>query len=171
MRVQVGIRFARNVRFAILLGCPLIATAWMTQPAAGQSGLASGRVEGVIVDESDAVVPDAAVTANSDATGLSEIQPSDVSGHFLFPYLSLGTYRLSIEKAGFKIALLDNVVVMVGTTVGLRPQLTIGSENVRVVVSAEQPLIDPTRSSVSSVIGQGGIQNLPLRSQVRMESL
>jgi hypothetical protein len=67
MRAQVGIRFARNVRFAILLGCPLIATAWMSQPAAGQSELGSGRVEGVIVDESDGVVPDAAVTASSDA--------------------------------------------------------------------------------------------------------
>jgi hypothetical protein len=31
-------------------------------------------VEGVLVDESDGVVPDAAVTANSDAMGLSEIQ-------------------------------------------------------------------------------------------------
>jgi hypothetical protein len=84
MRVQVGMRFARNVRFAILLGCPLIATAWMAQAAAGQSGLGSGRVEGVVVDESDGVVPDAAVTASSDATGLSEIQTSDASGHFCF---------------------------------------------------------------------------------------
>lgn len=165
MRVQVGIRFARNVRFLVLLGCPLIATAWMTEPAAGQSGLGSGRVEGVIVDASDAVVPDAAVTANSDATGLSETQTSDASGHFLFPYLSPGTYHLSIEKAGFKIAQLDNVVVMVGMTVSLRPQLTIGSENVRVVVTAEQPLIDLTRSSVSSVIGQGAIENLPLNGR------
>jgi len=77
MRVQVGIRFARNVRIAILLGCLLTATAWMTEPAAGQSGLGSGRVEGVIVDESDGVVPHAAVTASSDATGLSTIQTSD----------------------------------------------------------------------------------------------
>jgi len=165
MTLQVGIRFARNVRFLVLLGCPLIATAWMTEAAAGQSGLASGRVEGVIVDESDGVVPDAAVTANSDATGLSEIRTSDANGHFLFPYLSPGTYHLSIEKAGFKIAQLDNVVVMVGTTVSLRPQLTIGSENVRVVVSAEQPLIDPTRSSVSAVIGPGTIENLPLNGR------
>ena len=54
---------------------------------------------------------------------------------------------------------------MVGTTVSLRPQLTIGSENVRVVVSAEQPLIDATRSSASSVIGQGTIENLPLNGR------
>jgi hypothetical protein len=62
MRVRLGIRFARNVRFLILLGSPLIATAWMTQPAAGQSGLGSRRVEGVIVDESDGVVADAVIT-------------------------------------------------------------------------------------------------------------
>ena len=166
MRVQVAIRFTRNVSVWILLVCPLIATAaWITQPAAGQSGLGSGRVEGVIVDQSDGVVPDAVVTANNNATGLSEMYTSDASGHFLFPYLSPGTYHLSIEKAGFKIAQLDNVVVMVGTTISLRPQLTIGSENVRVVVSVEQPLIDPTQSSVSSVIGQGVIENLPLNGR------
>src|SRR5580704_5342370 len=165
MRLPVRIRFARIIRYLVLLACPLIATARMTELAAGQSGLASGRVEGVIVDASDAVVPDAAVTANSDATGLSEMQNSDSSGHFLFPYLSPGTYHLSIKKSGFKIAQLDNLVVMVGTTVSLRPQLIVGSENVRVVVTAEQPLIDPTRSSVSSVIGQGAIENLPLNGR------
>src|SRR5580704_1958232 len=131
MRLPVRIRFARIIRYLVLLACPLIATARMTELAAGQSGLGSGRVEGVVVDESDGVVPDAAVTASSDATGLSEIQTSDASGHFLFPYLSPGTYHLNIEKSGFKIAQLDNVVVMVGTTVSLRPQLRIGSENVR----------------------------------------
>jgi hypothetical protein len=53
MRVQIGIRFVRKVRSAILLGCPLIAMAWMAQPAAGQSGLASGRMEGEIVHQSE----------------------------------------------------------------------------------------------------------------------
>jgi hypothetical protein len=95
MRVQVGAGFTRNVRFLILLGCPLIATAWMTEPAAGQPGLGSGRVEGVIVDESDGVVPDAVVTASSDATGVSRIQTSDASGHFLpYCFCITGTPRL-----------------------------------------------------------------------------
>jgi hypothetical protein len=165
MRGQIGEQFVRGVRFVVLLGCSLIATAWMTEPAAGQSGLGSGRVEGTVVDGSGAAVADATITARSDATGLTTIQTSDASGHFLFPYLSPGTYHVSSEKAGFKITQLDNVVVAVGTTISLRPQLVIGSVEMKVVVSAELPLVDTTRSSISSVIGQGSIENLPLNGR------
>jgi len=139
-----------------------MAAAFMTRPTAGQSGLGSGRVEGTVMDASGATVAGAAVTARNDATGLSTAQTSDPTGHFIFPYLNPGTYHVSVEKAGFKITQMDSVVVAVGTTISLRPELSVGSTDVKVVVTADPPLVDTTQSSVSSVIAQRAIENLPL---------
>jgi hypothetical protein len=140
MRIQK--RFVLGVRFAALLVCGLIAGAWMTTPVAGQSGLGSGQVEGTVTDESGATVADATVTALSDSTSVATVQTSDTSGHFLFPYLTPGTYHLSVEKAGFKLTQLDRVIVTVGTTLTLRPELTVGSTDTKVVVTAD-PQLDP----------------------------
>ena len=158
-------RTALLMRIAALLGCAVVALVWIVEPAGAQSGLGSGRVEGTVLDSSGASVVSATVTARSVATGLTTTQTSDSNGYFLFPYLLPGIYHLRIEKPGFKTTELDNVVVAVGTTVSLRPELTVGSVDVKVEVKAETSLVDTTRSSVSSVIGQGSIENLPLNGR------
>jgi len=137
----------------------------MTKPTAAQSGLGSGRVEGTVMDASGATVAGATITARNDATGLSTAQTSDPTGHFIFPYLTPGMYHVSVEKAGFKITQTDGVVVAVGTTISLRPELSVGSTDVKVVVTADPPLVDTTQSSVSSVIAQRAIENLPLNGR------
>ncbi len=152
-------------RSSILLVCGIGALGWITEPAAAQSGLGSGRIEGTVLDSSGAIVAKAEVTAQNDSTGLSATQMSVSNGYFLFPYLPPGTYHVTIEKAGFKTTKLFNVVVEVGTTVSLRPQLAVGSVDTKVEVSADAPLVDTTRSSVSSVIGQSSIENLPLNGR------
>jgi len=152
-------------RLSILLVCCLGASAWMTGPARAQSGLGNGSIEGTVLDSSGAIVGGAGITAQNDSTGFSATQTSDSNGHFLFPYLSPGAYHVTIEKAGFKTTQLDSVVVAVGSTVSLRPQLAVGSVDIRVEVSADPPLVDPTRSSISSVIGQSSIENLPLNGR------
>src|SRR5579864_1291786 len=165
MEIQSPNRSILGLRVAALLAWGLISAVLMPRPTAGQSGLGSGRVEGTVTDESGATVAAAMITAHSDATGLTAVQTSDSSGHFIFPYLSPGTYHMSVEKAGFKVTQLDSVVVTVGTTISVRPQLAVGSTDVKVVVTADPPLVDTTRSSISSVVGQGSIENLPLNGR------
>jgi hypothetical protein len=165
MDVQNWERLCVLVRMSILLACCALAVGWLAEPTSAQSGLGSGRVEGTVLDPSGANVVGAKVTARSDTTGLTTTQTSDVNGHFLFLYLLPESYHITIEKDGFKTTELDNVQVVVGTTVSLKPQLAIGSVDLKVTVSADTPLVDTTRSSVSSVIGQGSIENLPLNGR------
>ena len=165
MRVILLKRFVLGVRIAALLAYCVIVATCVSKPAAGQSGLGSGRLEGTVIDESGATVAGATITARSDAMGLATVQTSDPSGRFLFPYLTPGAYHVSVEKAGFKITQLDSVVVAVGTTISLRPQLAVGSTDTKVVVTADPPLVDTTQTSISSVVGQGAIENLPLNGR------
>ncbi|MDQ1409335.1 MAG: hypothetical protein QOJ41_1070, partial [Acidobacteriaceae bacterium] len=136
MRARVGLAFV----------CSIIAVFCTASLGASQSGLGTGRVEGTVLDRSGAAIVDASVTAVNTASGVSTEQKTDSSGHFLFPYLSPGIYHVTIEKPGFEVTQVDNVVVEVGTTVTLRPQLSIGSVSSKVTVNADLPLVDTTRS-------------------------
>src|ERR1700730_7691633 len=153
------------VRVGLVFLYGVVAVLCTTSLVAGQSGLGTGRVEGTVLDRSAAAIADASVTALNLATDVSTVQKSDSTGHFLFPYLAPGKYHVTVEKSGFEVTQVDNVVVEVGTTVTLRPQLNIGSVSSNVTVNADLPLVDITRSSVSSVIGQGAIENLPLNGR------
>src|ERR1700682_1281694 len=165
MRPQFRNLFVTCVRVGLVFLCSIVAVLCTTSLVAGQSGLGTGRVEGTVLDRSGAAVADASVTALNLAKDVSTVQKSDSTGHFLFPYLAPGKYHVTIEKSGFEVTQVDNVVVEVGTTVTLRPQLNIGNASSKVTVPAPLPLVDTTRSSVSSVIGQAAIENLPLNGR------
>ena len=149
----------------MLATCAVLAATLFIGPAAAQSGLGSGNIEGTVSDSSGGAVADAKITVRSDATGVSAERMSDASGHFLFVYLTPGNYNVSVEKDGFKTTLVDNAVVAVGTTLTLRPELAVGSTDMKVTVTADLPLVDTTQSSNSSVVGRGAIENLPLNGR------
>ena len=143
-----------------LLGFLSLSTTLHAQSAAG-----SGRLEGTVLDPTGAAVPSATVTVRNVATGVSTTVTADSDGHFVLLYLAPGTYVVSLEKPGFQTVLLKDVVVTVGTTVNLRPQLPIGNASTTVTVNAAPPLVDTAQSALSSVVGEKAIESLPLNGR------
>jgi len=130
-----------------------------------QSSSAAGRLAGTVLDPSGARVPGATVTARNQATGVSTTQATDAEGYFVFLYVVPGTYEVSIQKAGFQILLLKDVTVNVGTTASIHPQLMLGKVENTVTVTAAPPLVDPEQSSLSTVVVQRNIEELPLNGR------
>src|SRR5215472_1069054 len=104
-------------RVAVLLVAILVAVPLLAQTF-------RGGIAGSVVDSSGAVVPGAAVKITNNATGLSREQDSTASGDFSFPDLPPGLYKVTINKAGFRTAELNNVEVAVGKIASL--PVTIG---------------------------------------------
>jgi len=102
------------------------------------------------------------VTARNAATGEAPSQPSDEHGHFLFLYLSPAHYDVTFEKTGFAPLTLKDIVINVGTTSTLHPQLSLGAIESKVSVTAEVPIVDTTQSSLASVVNHQSIDSLPL---------
>ena len=71
-------------------------------------------VVGTVHDSSGAVVPDAKVTLTNTATGVSVTRTTTGDGNYEFVTVPVGVYLVTAEKAGFSIALVDNVQVQVG---------------------------------------------------------
>ena len=59
-------------------------------------------ITGVVTDASGAAVPDARVTITDEQTGVKTVVGSNSAGNYSTPPLILGTYRVEIEKQGFK---------------------------------------------------------------------
>jgi hypothetical protein len=133
--------------------------------AARQAGAGTGRVEGTVSDSSGAVVPGAEITAREETTNIATSAISETDGHFTFAYLAPGFYTISIKKSGFDTDEIKHVVVQVGSTSSVHPQLKIGNVTETVSVNAEAPLVDPTQSALSSVVDKGSIESLPLNGR------
>jgi hypothetical protein len=130
-----------------------------------QSGAGTGRIEGTILDSSGSAVPGAQVSTRNSETGFTAKVSSDADGHFSFLYLNPGPYDVTVVKDGFETAELKHVLVQVGTTSSLEPRLKLGSVTTSITVSTEVPLVDPTQSSLSSVIDKRSIDSLPLNGR------
>lgn len=129
-----------------------------------QASSASGRLEGQVVDVSGALIPQATVIARDLSTAISSTQTSDSNGQFKFLYLAPGNYQVTVASSGFSSAVINNVVIRVGTTTTLNPQLTVGQSITKVTVTAET-LVDTQQSSLATVVDRRSIDALPLNGR------
>src|SRR5215472_13111206 len=72
-----------------------------------------GTLNGTITDPAGAVVPNATVTATSNATGVESKTMSTSSGTYTIPYLPAGTYTVRATAPGFEVSTAENVVLRV----------------------------------------------------------
>src|SRR5436305_2343300 len=146
---------AKHIRFFVLFLClallvPLVAFA--------QSS--SGAINGNVADDSGSALPGVTVTATNAGTSATRSVVSNGTGRYEIPLLPPGTYRVSGELAGFQAVKFDKVVVNVGTSVTLDFRMKPGVAET-VTVTAAAPLVETTKSEVSSVVNDTAIQNLP----------
>src|SRR5580704_15563746 len=131
----------------------------------GQAASTNGRLEGFVVDPSGAGVPGATVVITNKKTAVSTTLQTDEGGHSVALYLPPGIYNVSIEKEGFQKQMLEDTAVTVGTTTTLHPRLTVGKVETSVTVSGSAVAVDPTQSSLGTVIDNQSIQSLPLNGR------
>jgi Carboxypeptidase regulatory-like domain/TonB-dependent Receptor Plug Domain/TonB dependent receptor len=134
-------------------------------PSAARAQFDSGTVVGTVRDASGAVVPAAKVTLTSVATGISVSKTSGDDGNYEFPAVKPGMYVVTAEKAGFALALVDNVQLQVGARLRVDLQMPVGQVTEKVEVTAAQPLIETDSSQRGQVITGDQTRALPLNGR------
>jgi hypothetical protein len=125
----------------------------------------SASVVGTVRDASGAVVPGAKVTLTHTATGISVVKTSTGDGNYEFTAVKPGQYVVTAEKAGFSIALVDNVQVQVAARLRVDLQMAVGQVTEKVEVTASSPLLETDSSQRSEVITGDQTRALPLISR------
>jgi hypothetical protein len=123
---------------------------------------ATASLQGTVADKTGAVINKAEVTITSQETGAVHTAKTNDTGEYHFDVLSAGNYSIKVTAAGFAGAEAKNVEVLVGRTATQNFALKPGTVTETVEVTAAAPLVDQTKTDVSTNITPNQIQDLPL---------
>src|SRR6187399_361359 len=134
--------------------------------AFAQTVAGMGGITGVIRDATGAVVVDAKVTVSNDANGIRRELESNSAGVFAAPALPPNAgYKVAVEKAGFRKYESTEIPIEVGQNLNLNVSLDVASAATQVEVSAVAPVVEDTKTDVSSVVNQRAILDLPINGR------
>ena len=142
----------------------LLALLLMSALAFAQTAI-NGTIRGHATDASGSSIAAAKVTVVNDGTGFERAVDSNEDGLYVLPNLPLGTYTLTIQKAGFNTDKHPGIVLDAGSEAVIDGQLKVGSVETTVEVTGGAPIVDPSRTSTGRTISFEETNNLPLTSR------
>ena len=125
-------------------------------------GQGRGMISGEVVDGSGATVPNAKITVNAAAIGLTREAVTDEAGRFTLPTLPTADYQVSVEANGFKKLVRSGVRLETDSAVTLKLALEVGSLAERIDVVTDAPLVDTTSGELARTLSQKELQNFAL---------
>ncbi len=133
----------------------------------GAAWAQTGTIQGVLVDQQGAVVPNARVTATDEAKQLVVREAvTGHDGHFYLRNLLPGTYTVRSEVAGFKalertgLKLDQNQIMDLGAVT-----LQVGQTTESITVEAVVPLVETSTANKSFVISSRQVTELSLNGR------
>jgi hypothetical protein len=124
---------------------------------------ASSSLQGTIMDKSQAVIGNKAeITLTSKETGAVRTTKTNDSGEYRFDGLTAGIYTVKASASGFSSAETKNLEILIGRTATQNFTLQPGGVSETVEVTAAAPLVDQTKTDVSTNITPEQITDLPL---------
>src|SRR2546422_3434601 len=125
----------------------------------------AGRIVGTIRDSQAAVIPSASVSAKNLETGAERTTLSDGSGEFNITSVAAGSYQVTVSAPGFQNEVRSGVTLTVGAALRMDFTLKVGVLQEQVVVTGEAPQVDTTTSTMSGLVPETTIRELPLNGR------
>ncbi|MBP6213850.1 MAG: carboxypeptidase regulatory-like domain-containing protein, partial [Pyrinomonadaceae bacterium] len=142
--------------FVVLL--TLVITAVLSTSALAQS---TGGLAGTITDTNGAVIQGANVTVKNISTNAVRNTTTNAEGRWTMTVLPVGVYSVSYEKDGFKKSVSERVDVEASVVRPVDVTLEVGSSDVFVDVTADQPLVQSESAAVSRQITGEQLTRVP----------
>jgi hypothetical protein len=125
----------------------------------------NGNINGLVSDPSSAAVVGAEVVAVNDVTGVQYTTKSNSEGIYVLPNLPPGPYRVQVSKIGFKTIIKPDITLNVQDALSVNFTLPVGALLETVTVEGGAPMVKTTDGSVSTVIDQNYVANMPLNGR------
>src|SRR3954469_7618993 len=124
-----------------------------------------GGIVGQVTDPAGAIVAGAQVKITNLAANQSSEATTDANGHYAADLLRIGSYSITVEKAGFKKAVQPKVDVGVNQTARVDFTLQVGSATETMEVTAAPPILQTEASSLGTLETERRISQLPLNGR------
>lgn len=124
----------------------------------------TAQIQGSVVDKSGAVVAGATITVTNQDSGIAQTAKSDGAGNFNFSALVRGHYSAKVEANGFETQI-QTLTLNVSQIQALNFQLEPGATNTTITVTGAAPLVETVTSSLSTVVNDRELVDLPLNGR------
>jgi len=137
-----------------------------SKPAFGQAASAEAQLNGTIFDPARELVPKAAVSLRDIGTNRTYDTTSNDRGSYTFTNLQPAVYELSVTAEGFAPYRQTGIRLTVGQVATIDVSLNVSTVGQTVIVAADTPVIEPTRTEQSSVVATKQIDSLPISGRL-----
>ena len=148
------------MRRLLVLLCAVLICCLPVAVLNGQSA-SSATITGQVVDPQGAVITSATITATNVATGVAHSAKTTSSGNYTIPNLPPGTYNVKVEAAKFASGETKDLKLNVGDSRDLDFKLVVAGSTESVEVTTTAPLIETTKTDVSTAVTDLDMQKLP----------
>src|ERR1700730_7202195 len=125
----------------------------------------TGRILGIVTDQSGGYVSGATVTVTDPARGVTQTLTSDTDGAYVAINLIAGIYTVRAEIKGFKVFERKNVQVEVGKDARVDAVLQTGSQTETITINEDAPMMDTTSTTLGGTISNQTINEIPLNGR------
>src|SRR5688572_10885935 len=136
----------RMVKAWLAIGLCALAGGW--SPAAAQEF--RGRINGVVSDNTGAVLPGVTVTATSPAMIQPQVQVTGADGSYRFLALNPGVYAIEFDLTGFQKVQRNDVRVVINQTLTVDQQLNVATLQETVTVTGASPVVDTSTTAMGT---------------------
>jgi Carboxypeptidase regulatory-like domain/TonB dependent receptor len=153
-RLQVSSLYSWCVFLMVIcLFSPVFANAQSAQYA---------TIVGQVVDQQNAVVPNATVTATNPATGFTRTAKTTSDGSYTISNLPPGTYIVKVDaSSGLKPGEVKDFKLNVGDQRDLNFKLAVAGSQQTIEITSQAPLIETTKTDVSTSVTDLDMERLP----------
>lgn len=138
---------------------------FLAMTVAGRSQGNTADLLGTVTDATGALVQNASVTATNLNTHEMRQAPSNVSGEYVISLLPAGRYSITVSSSGFKKFVQSDITLSGGDRRRANIILTLGESSQSVEVNTPPPSLDTDSSSMSTVVTEKQVQELPLNGR------
>ena len=125
----------------------------------------TGTIAGTVRDTTGAAIPGASVSIKETSKNTSVAYQTNEDGAFTAPFLSPGTYMVSVQKEGFKPQASQPFELQVDQRARMDFALNVGDVSSSVEVTASAPLVKSDSAELGQVITERPIRELPLNGR------
>lgn len=140
-------------------------------PAALFGQAVNGSIVGTVTDTSGGLIPSAQVTLTDVNTSINRTGRTDAAGYYSFPDVPPGTYKVTIEKSGFKKEVRSGIEVPVNATVRVDLALQVGEVTQEISVSSTAPLLQTETAQTGGTLNAQQVSLLPLGTNRNFQNL
>jgi hypothetical protein len=154
----------RKHAFVCLLLVVALAT-FLVPPTANAQATAAAQVSGTITDPSGAAIANAQVTMTEVDKDVAHTTRSTATGSYTLPNLPVGPYSLTVQAPGFKKFVQTGIDLVANNNIEIPVPMEVGAATDRIEVSAAASMVETKENSVSSLVDQQRINELPLNGR------